>query len=139
MNLNWDTYDFIAVHCIIQIICGFVQNIIKNSLLLFSCFLFYLFHDCLHVCLIRELVEELHPLMKEALERRPEVRCRSLETKDQNSNMFCWVHIALAVLMCTVVFALENLNRLCFSVASFVEQEAQREERSAPAAAAAHL
>lgn len=28
---------------------------------------------CLNLCVRRELVEELHPLMKEALERRPEV------------------------------------------------------------------
>lgn len=31
------------------------------------------FHPHLILCVYRELVEELHPLMKEALERRPEV------------------------------------------------------------------
>jgi len=42
-----------------------------------------------HVCLIRELVEELHPLMKEALERRPEVRV--CEFVNPHDNIMCIV------------------------------------------------
>lgn len=39
------------------------------------------FISTVNFSLCRELVEELHPLMKEALERRPEVRFRSPVTK----------------------------------------------------------
>lgn len=44
--------------------------------LMMMCMLIYFLALCillLLLCMFRELVEELHPLMKEALERRPEV------------------------------------------------------------------
>lgn len=68
----------IATHCRIK---GYSDQTLEQKYIyenICVAFMLRVSHDCfIHVCLIRELVEELHPLMKEALERRPEVSALS--------------------------------------------------------------
>lgn len=75
------------------------------------CMLIYFWHCVSHYCCVfRELVEELHPLMKEALERRPEVSlieisCFKIIIFFTSGQLLCYICILY------LLFPLKNKKR----------------------------